>query len=183
MKKILFILASAFAVAFIALNFTGAAVSAPSKLQKSDDTLFEIAVEMIKKYETLHQPRHWPLVGYGHMVLPGEKFSRTRAMDEQAAEVLLRKDLLKNCAVFRDWGADSLFLGVLAYNIGCGNVMRSSVSKRLREGDRDIEEAYISHCRYRGRPHAGLRQRRMEELEKLFIKDTVIVSSSSNQEI
>lgn len=60
--------------------------------------------------------------------------------------------------------------------------MRSSVSKRLKEGDRDIEEAYISHCRYQGKQHAGLRQRRMEELEKLFIKDTVAVLSLSNQE-
>lgn len=181
MKRILFFLASVVTVAFVVLNFTGASVSAPSKLHKSDDTLFETAVEMIKKYETLHQPRHWPLVGYGHMVLPGEKFSRTRAMDEQAAEVLLRKDLLKNCAVFRDWGADSLLLGVLAYNIGSGNVMRSSVSRMLKDGNRDIEEVYVRHCRYRGKPHAGIRRRRIEELEKLFIKDTVVVSSTSTQ--
>lgn len=179
MKRIFYILASAFVVASVVLAFTGATVSAPSKLQKSDDTLFETAVEMIKRYETLHQPRHWPLVGYGHMVLPGEKFSRTRAMDEKAAEVLLRKDLLKNCAVFRDWGADSLLLGVLAYNIGSGNVMRSSVSRMLKAGNRDIEEIYVRHCRYRGKPHAGIRRRRVEELEKLFIKDTVIVSEPS----
>lgn len=71
---------------------------------------FEQAVEIIKKYEGLHSPKHWPLVGYGHKVLPGEKFSRTRALSQAEAEAILRKDLLKNCAVFREFGADSLLL-------------------------------------------------------------------------
>ena len=42
-----------------------------SEIRQTD--LFEKAVTIIKKYETLHQPKHWPLVGYGHKVLPGEK--------------------------------------------------------------------------------------------------------------
>ena len=86
---------------------------------------FEQAVEIIKKYEGLHSARHWPLVGYGHKVLPGEKFNRNRPLSEVEAEALLRKDLLKNCAVFREFGADSLLLGVLAYNIGSGATLRS----------------------------------------------------------
>lgn len=130
---------------------------------------FEKAVQIIKKYETLHQPRHWPLVGYGHMVLPGEKFSRTKAMGEKEAEELLRKDLLKNCAVFREFGADSLLLGVLAYNIGSGATMRSSVVKKLREGNRDIFDNYVAHSKYKGKSHAGLKKRRIEEFETLFI--------------
>lgn len=36
------------------------------------DPGFETAVEIIKKYETLHTPRNWPYIGYGHRVLPGE---------------------------------------------------------------------------------------------------------------
>lgn len=132
---------------------------------------FEKAVQIIKKYETLHQPKHYPLVGYGHLVLKGEKFSRTKAMDEKEAEELLRKDLLKNCAVFRSFGKDSLLLGVLAYNIGSGATMRSSVVKKLKTGDRNIYENYIAHCRYRGKVHSGIRRRRIEEFETLFIKD------------
>ena len=126
-------------------------------------------MEIIKKYETLHKPKHWPLVGYGHKVLPGEKFNRTRALSEAEADALLRKDLLKNCAVFREFGADSLLLGVLAYNIGSGATLRSSVVRKLRAGDRDIETAYIAHSRYRGKVHNQIKQRRMEEFETLFI--------------
>lgn len=130
---------------------------------------FEKAVEIIKKYEGLHQPRHWPLVGYGHKVLPGEKFSRTKALAEKEADALLRKDLLKNCAVFRSFGADSLLLGVLAYNIGSGATLRSSVAKKLKNGDRDIRESYIAHSRFRGKVHSQIKRRRVEEFETLFI--------------
>lgn len=134
-------------------------------------TDFERAVEIIKKYEGLHQPRHWPLVGYGHKVLPGEKFSRSKPLSQQQAEELLRKDLLKNCAVFRSFGADSLILGVLAYNIGSGAAMRSSVAKKLKEGDRDIYDNYIAHSKYRGKTLNQLKKRRIEEFESLFIKE------------
>lgn len=132
---------------------------------------FEKAVQIIKKYEGMHQPKHWPFVGYGHKVLPGETFSRTKAMNEADAEALLRKDLLKNCAVFRQFGADSLLLGVLAYNIGSGATSRSSVVSKLKAGDRDIYENYIAHCRYQGKVHSQIQRRRIEEFETLFVKD------------
>lgn len=151
-----------------------APVATQPTAQASDSSLFEEAVQIIKKYETLHQPKHWPLVGYGHKVLPGEKFSRTRALSEKEADALLRKDLLKNCAVFRDFGPDSLLLGVLAYNIGSGATLRSSVVRKLRAGDRDIESAYIAHSRYRGKVHNQIRQRRIEEFDALFIDNTGI---------
>lgn len=147
---------------------------APDVAPEIQDTLFERAVDMIKKYETINKPSHWPYVGYGHLVMPGEKFSRTKALSEAEADALLRKDLLKNCAVFRSYGADSLLLGVLAYNIGSGNVKKSSVAKLLREGNRDIAASYLAHCRYRGKQHAGLRKRRAEELDKLFITDALL---------
>lgn len=132
---------------------------------------FDKAVEIIKKYETLHQPKHWPLVGYGHKVLPGEKFNRSKAMGLAEAEKLLRKDLLKNCAVFREFGADSLLLGVLAYNIGSGAVLKSSIVKKLKEGNRDIEDIYLSYSKYKGKTHAQLKRRRVEEFESLYIKE------------
>ncbi len=149
---------------------------APEVTPETQQILFERAVAMIKKYETLHQPRHWPLVGYGHLVMAGEKFSRSKALSEKEADALLRKDLLKNCAVFRDYGADSLLLGVLAYNIGSGNVKKSSVARMLREGNRDIYDSYVAHSRYRGRVHAGLKKRRIEELDQLFVTDELLQS-------
>ncbi len=130
---------------------------------------FEQAVSIIKKYEGMHQPRHWPLVGYGHKVLPGEQYSRSATLSEKQADALLRKDLLKNCAVFREFGADSLLLGTLAYNIGSGNVKRSGVTSALRNGNRDIRELYLAHCRYRGKTLSQLQRRRVEEFEALFI--------------
>ncbi len=135
---------------------------------------YEKAVEIIKKYETLHSTRHWPLIGYGHKVLPGEKYSRNRSLSEKEADALLRKDLDKLCKIFRSYGKDSLLLATLAYNIGNGAVSRSSVARKLASGDRDIKANYISHCKYRGKEHAQIKKRRMEEFETLFEPDSII---------
>ena len=150
--------------------------NAGSRIEKQVENVssFEQAVRIIKKYETLHSARHWPLIGYGHKVMPGEKYSRGKALSEKEADALLRKDLLKNCALFREYGKDSLLLGVLAYNIGPGAASKSSVAKKLKSGNRDIRESYLSHCRYRGKVLSGLKRRRVEEFEALFEHDGVI---------
>lgn len=131
--------------------------------------LFEKTVEIIKKYETMHTPKHWPFVGYGHKVLPGEKFSKSKALTEKEADALLRKDLRKLCKTYRSFGKDSLLLSALAYNLGTGAVAKSSVYKKLKAGDRNIRDNYISHCRYRGKVHAQIKRRRTEEFENLFL--------------
>lgn len=145
-------------------------------------TQFEQAVEIIKKYEGLHQPKHYPFVGYGHLVLKGENFSRTKALSQSQAENLLRNDLKKLCAQFRDFGKDSLLLGVLAYNIGPGNVKKSTVYSKLKNGDRNIETNYLAHCKYKGKQLSQLKRRRVEEFETLFIKehDSLAYYSSNN---
>ncbi len=151
----------------------GNAATKQEKIEKQVENVssFEQAVQIIKKYEGLHSPKHWPLIGYGHLVMPGEKYSRSRTLSEKEAEALLRKDLLKNCAVFREYGKDSLLLGVLAYNIGSGATLKSSVAKKLKSGNRDIKENYLAHCRYKGKTLSGLKKRRTEEFEALYIKD------------
>lgn len=131
---------------------------------------YELAVELIKKYETLHSPKHWPLVGYGHKVLPGENFSRTKKLTEQQADALLRKDLDKLCAIYRNFGSDSILLAALAYNCGTGTVARSSVLANLKAGNRNIEQSYLSHARYKGKTIPSIRRRRQEELDILFVK-------------
>ncbi len=156
---------------------TAVKAKAAPAIPRPEVSPFEQAVEIIKKYEGMHSPGHWPLVGYGHKVLPGEKFSRKRTLSEKEAEALLRKDLLKNCAVFREFGADSLLLGVLAYNIGSGATMRSSVVRKLRKGDRNIRGNYIAHCRYRGKVHNQIKRRRIEEFENLFVEEEVAGTS------
>lgn len=153
-----------------------------SEKQVEDVSSFEQAVRIIKKYEGLHSPKHWPLVGYGHLVMPGEKFSRSKTMSEKEAEALLRKDLLKNCAVFREFGKDSLLLGVLAYNIGSGATLKSSVVKKLKSGNRDIKSSYLAHSRYKGKTLSGLKKRRIEEFEALFIEDNKIIEVNSEKD-
>lgn len=134
---------------------------------------FETAIEIIKKYEGLHSPRHWPLVGYGHKVLPGEKIPRSRALTQKEAENLLREDFKKFCRLFRDYGKDSIIMAALAYNIGNGAAERSTVAKKLKSGNRDIKDNYLSHSRYRGKTLSQLRKRRAEEYERLFITEEV----------
>lgn len=136
--------------------------------QETSTSDYEKAVEIIKKYETLHTPRHWPLVGYGHKVLPGEKFKRNATLSEKEADKLLRKDLDKLCKIFRGYGKDSLLLATLAYNIGHGAVQRSSIITKLKAGDRNIKENYIAHSKYRGKTHNMIKKRRIEEFEALY---------------
>ena len=71
--------------------------------------LFERAVRCTKYFEGWHSEKHHPYVGWGHKILPGEKYS-ARTMTKRQADELLRKDLRKFCAMFRQFGKDSLLL-------------------------------------------------------------------------
>ena len=124
--------------------------------------------QLILQYETLHSPQHWPLIGYGHMVQPGEKYRKGQKLPEQQADALLRKDLKKFADLYSAYGKDSLLLGVLAYNVGPGRVNKSPVVRLLKSGDRNIREAFEAMCRYKGKVHKQIRARRIEEFQALF---------------
>lgn len=132
-------------------------------------SIYERAILIIKHFETLHKARHWPYVGYGHQVQPGERFLRGQELTEAQADALLRKDFNKFCTLYRHMGRDSIICAALAYNCGPGVVNKSSFYKRLKSGNRDITSSYAAHCRYRGKPHQGLKDRRLTELLLLFI--------------
>ena len=140
---------------------------------RAQDSRFEAAVECIKRYEGMHDRRHHPYVGYGHKLLDGESFP---VMTETLADSLLRSDLKRKCAAFRRCGADRLLLGVLAYNVGefallgHGNRPKSSLIRKLEDGDRDIHTEYVAYCHYKGKAVASIRQRREEEFKLLYIK-------------
>lgn len=136
---------------------------------------FENAVALLKKYETMHTVRHWPYIGYGHLVQKNEKFTR-RNYTEAEADKILRDDLRKFCDLFKDYGKDQLLLGVLAYSVGPyrllgadGKIAKSVLLKKLSQGNRNIRNEYLSYCKYKGRTHKGLQQRRMEEFETLYL--------------
>ena len=162
MKKILMIL-----IAIVIVSVTSQAFAAKRSIMELP--LFERAVLIIKKFETMHKPKHWPYVGYGHQVQPGEPYRRGVQLTEAQADALLRKDLAKFVSLYKDYGKDAVLLGALAYNCGPGVVNKSSILKKLKAGDRNIFKAYTSHCRYKGKPHAGLRKRRITELATLYI--------------
>ena len=176
MKKVLIIILSLVALVATATVYAGSRESAPQGATMSKKRsimelpLFERAVLIIKKFETLHKPRHWPYVGYGHQVQPGEPYRRGCQLTEAQADALLRKDLRKFCALYSEYGKDSVLLGALAYNCGPGVVNKSTVLKKLKRGDRNIFKSYTSHCRYKGKWHKGLYTRRLTEIAILFIR-------------
>lgn len=162
MKKLLILL-----MALVSLAVTTPAVAAKRSIMELP--LFERAVLIIKKFETLHQLKHRPYYGYGHRILSGEHFPQHRALTESEADALLRKDLKKFCALYSQYGKDSVLLGVLAYNIGPRAVNKSNVIKKLKSGDRNIFKSYTSHCHYKGKWHKGLYTRRLTEIAALYI--------------
>ena len=125
-----------------------------------------LAVACIKKYEGLHGPKHHPYVGYGHKLLPGERLSPR--MTERQADALLRSDLRKLCAMFRGFGRDSLLLAALAYNVGCGQVMRSRIYAKMRSGNRNIYRDYVDFKRWNGKIVPSIERRRKMEYLLLF---------------
>lgn len=153
---------------FFALLTVMVGNAAGRKINIMDLPPFERAVIIIKKFETLHRPKDYPYVGYGHRVLPGEPYRRGVQLTEKQADVLLRKDLRKFVSLYKAYGKDALLLGVLAYNCGPGVVNKSTILKKLKSGNRDIFKAYTSHCRYKGKFHVQLHQRRLTEFAALF---------------
>lgn len=136
---------------------------------------FERAVICIKHFEGWHSEKHHPYVGYGHRILPGESYS-ARTMTKRKADVLLRKDLRKFCAMFRKFGRDSLLLATLAYNVGpyrllgSKKIPKSTLIRKLEAGDRNIYREYIAFCNYKGKRHAMLLKRRKVEFKLLYAK-------------
>ena len=76
---------------------------------------FERAVCCTKFFEGWHSEKHYPYVGYGHKLLPGERYS-ARTMTKRQADALLRKDLRKFCAMFRKFRKDSTLLSEISDN-------------------------------------------------------------------
>ena len=134
---------------------------------------FERAVVCIKHFEGLHSWKDYPYVGYGHRLLPGERF--TAVMTERQADSLLRADLMKRFASFQRFGKDALLLTVLSYNVGesrlLGNGKRpkSILVRKLELGDRDIYREYVSFCHYKGQVLRGLVKRRKVEFALFYI--------------
>ena len=86
--------------------------------------LMERAFLCCRYFEGWHSEKHYPYVGWGHKLLPNEKYS-ARTMTKRDADELLRKDLRKFVAMFRKFGVDSILLGTLAYNVGPAKLLQT----------------------------------------------------------
>jgi GH24 family phage-related lysozyme (muramidase) len=124
---------------------------------------FERACRIVKYYETNHIDR-WPVIGYGHVVQPGEPFVQGINLTDVQADSLLRQDLTKLCQRFEQYDASSaVLLACLAYNCGPQKVLHSELLRKVERGETDVAAEYLSFCHYRGKVHAGLQRRRYVE--------------------
>ena len=136
--------------------------------------LMERAFLCTRYFEGWHDQSCYPYIGWGHRLQPGERYS-ARTMTKRQADALLRKDLRKFIAMFRRFGADSILLGTLAYNVGpyrllgSKTIPKSTLIKKLEAGDRNIYREYIAFCNYKGKRHAMLLKRRKAEFALLYI--------------
>ena len=136
--------------------------------------LMERAFWCTRYFEGWHSEKNYPYVGWGHKILPGESYS-ARTMTERQADALLRKDLRKFCEMFRRFGADSVLLGTLAFNVGPAKLLgnkkypKSRLIRKLEAGDRNIYREYIAFCNYKGKRHAMLLKRRKAEFALLYV--------------
>ena len=124
------------------LTLVAATPTANAKRSIMELPLFERAVLIIKKFETLHKPKHWPTICYGHVVQRGEHFTR-RQYSESEADALLRRDYAKFCELYKEYGRDKYILAALAYNIGPGAVNKSSVLKKLKHGMKNLLQFFL----------------------------------------
>ena len=82
---------------------------------KANPDRFTLAVECVKRFEGWHgEKKHWPYVGWGHKVLPGERF--TNSISKAQGDSILREDLRKLCRMFSYLGRDSLLLSEISDN-------------------------------------------------------------------
>ena len=71
-------------------------------------------------------------------------------------------------AMFRGFGRDSLLLAALAYNVGCGKVMKSRMYAKMRSGNRNIYRDYVDFKRWNGKIVPSIERRRKMEYLLLF---------------
>lgn len=164
------------AVLFVAYSVAAFLGGMPLKAENPPEEgrdKFCIAVECIKRFEGWHgEKRHWPYVGYGHKILPGERLAND--ITREQGDSILRADLRKLCRMFSYLGRDSLLVSVLAYNVGAwrikgyGRMPKSRLLRKLEAGDREVYNEYVSFRCYKGKVVPSIERRRKEEYRLLF---------------
>lgn len=139
----------------------------------------EVGIQLIAEFEGLKLERYkdaaglWT-IGYGHLILPQEINSLCKITPEEA-RTLLRNDLARtekgvNGMVTCEIGQNQFdALVSFAFNVGIGNLKKSTLLRKLNEGD--INSAALQFLVWNkagGKVLAGLTRRREAEM-KLFL--------------
>lgn len=116
----------------------------------------QITLDYIKKHEGLMLQPYKCVAGYltiyyGHVILDGESFKGT----EQEANKVLKQDFMKfyNGIKIEFHGRDStqkkIALAHMAFNIGLGNLYKSTLYKTAKEDPKRVkEEHFMVWCTY-----------------------------------
>jgi lysozyme len=130
-------------------------------------------IALIKQFEGLRLARYLdavgkPTIGYGHLILPNERFARPLTPAE--AEALLRRDLrgaelnlrkLLHVPVTQQQ-FDALMSFV--FNLGAGRLRSSTLLRYLNAGARTrAADQFLVWNKAGGKPLAGLTKRRQAE--------------------
>ena len=111
-------------------------------------------------------------MGWGHKVLPGERF--TNDITKVQGDYILRADMMKLCRLFSRFGRDSILLSCLAYQVGPYRLLgskdlpKSKLIQKLEAGNREIYKEYISFRCYKGKIVPSIERRRKVEYLLLF---------------
>ncbi|MGS0893912.1 lysozyme [Burkholderia stagnalis] len=130
-------------------------------------------IALIKQFEGLRLARYLdavgkPTIGYGHLILPNERFTRPLAPAE--AEALLRQDLrgaeLNLRKLLRVPVTQQQFDALMSFvfNLGAGRLHSSTLLRYLNAGKpARAADQFLVWNKAGGKPLAGLTKRRQAE--------------------
>ncbi|AOK62551.1 lysozyme [Burkholderia ubonensis] len=130
-------------------------------------------IELIKHFEGLRLARYLdavgkPTIGYGHLILPHERF--TRPLTPAEADALLRQDLrsaeLSLRKLLRVPVTQQQFDALMSFvfNLGSGRLRSSTLLRYLNAGaPAHAADQFLVWNKAGGRPLAGLTRRRQAE--------------------
>ena len=96
-----------FLMALVILAVTTPAFAAKQSIMELP--FFERSVLIIKKFETLHKPKHWPTICYGHVVQRVEHFTH-RQYNEQEADAFFAETMPNSVSYMKSMGVTNIFL-------------------------------------------------------------------------
>ncbi|KVV53112.1 muraminidase [Burkholderia territorii] len=133
----------------------------------------EQGIALIKQFEGLRLARYLdavgkPTIGYGHLILPNERF--TRPLTPAEAEALLRRDLrgaeLNLRKLLRVPVTQQQFDALMSFvfNLGAGRLRSSTLLRYLNAGaSTRAADQFLVWNKAGGKPLAGLTKRRRAE--------------------